>query len=78
MLCLTACAGTGEDAFLDPNPDATAAALFEEANNAMLNKDYVSSVKIFTRLKEDYPFSPHTIEAELSLADSLYLDREWL
>jgi outer membrane protein assembly factor BamD len=80
LLCfifsLTGCAGDikveGDD------PESSAAYLFEAGNDAMRDKNYVLSVKYYNRLKEDYPFSPYTVEAELSLADSYYLDAEWL
>ncbi|MDR2051070.1 MAG: outer membrane protein assembly factor BamD [Deltaproteobacteria bacterium] len=75
---ITACGGEDDIFTPDGAPDITAAALFEEANNAMRKEDYVTSVKLFTRLKEDYPFSSYIIEAELSLADSYYRDGEWL
>lgn len=60
------------------DPDSSAAFIFESGNDAMRDKNYVLAVKYFNRLKEDYPFSPYTIEGELSLADSYYLDQEWL
>lgn len=77
LLALTA--GCSKDIRVQgDDPDSSAAYLFESGNNAMREKDYVLSVKYFNRLKEDYPFSPYTVEAELSLADSYYLDGEWL
>lgn len=80
LLCLllAGCGGSDDNFVPDPNPDATALLLFEEANVAMQDKNYVKSVELYNKLKEDYPFSPYTIEAELSLADSYYLDEEWL
>jgi outer membrane protein assembly factor BamD len=77
-LGLAACGGKQAVYTPDSDPDASAAALFEEGNNAMRGGNYVSSVELYTRLKDEYPFSPYAIEAELSLADSYYLDREWL
>lgn len=60
------------------DPDSSAAFLFERGNEAMREKNYVLSAKYFTRLKEDYPFSPYAVEGELSLADSYFFDDEWL
>lgn len=60
------------------DPESCAAFLFESGNDAMRDENYILSVKYFNRLKEDYPFSPYTVEAELSLADSYFLDQEWL
>jgi outer membrane protein assembly factor BamD len=75
---LAACGGRDEIFSPDGASDSDAAALFEEANNAMRKGDYSTSVNLFTQLKEDYPFSAYIIEAELSLADSYYRDGEWL
>jgi outer membrane protein assembly factor BamD len=77
-LALAACGGSSDEFVPDPDPEGSSAALFEEGNNAMREKNYMDSIKAFTRLKEEYPFSPYTIEAELSLADSHYLGEEWL
>lgn len=66
------------DAFLMPEPEMGAQDLFEYGNDAMREKDYARSIRYFTKLKENYPFSPYVTEAELSLADSYYLDDDWL
>ncbi len=65
------------DYFYLPPPEDTAQELFEAGNEAMREKNYVSAADYYTRLKDNYPFSPYTIEAELSLADSYFLDEEW-
>ncbi len=79
FLCLALCAcGSSNNFVPDADPDATAVALFEDANNSMREKDYVKAAELYTTLKEEYPFSPYTIEAELSLADCYYRDKEWL
>ncbi|MCL1889496.1 MAG: outer membrane protein assembly factor BamD [Desulfovibrionaceae bacterium] len=77
-LGLFSCSGKQVSDTWEKDPDAAAAVLFEDANNAMHREDYVTSVVLYTRLKDEYPFSPYAIEAELSLADSYYLDQEWL
>jgi outer membrane protein assembly factor BamD len=44
----------------------------------MRDKNYALSISNFTKLKENYPFSPYVMEAELSLADAYFLDSDWL
>ncbi len=63
--------------FLTP-PEDTAQELFESGNDAMREKNYAKGVEYFSRLKDNYPFSPYAIEAELSLADAYFLDEEYL
>lgn len=76
MLTLNGCALI--DRWFMPEPELNAEELFEAGNDAIRAKDYVRSVEYFTKLKESFPFSPYAVEAELSLADSYYLDEEWL
>lgn len=65
------------DYFYLPPPEDTAQELFEAGNDAMREKDYVSASGYFAKLKDSFPFSPYSVEAELSLADSYFLDEEW-
>ncbi|ABM28343.1 outer membrane protein assembly factor BamD [Nitratidesulfovibrio vulgaris] len=65
------------DYFYLPPPEDTAQELYESGNDAMREKDYVAAAQAYTRLKDNYPFSPYTIEAELSLADAYFLDEEY-
>ncbi len=65
------------DYFYLPPPEDTAQELFEAGNDAMREKDYVSASGYFTKLKDNFPFSPYAIEAELSLADCYFLDEDW-
>lgn len=65
------------DWFYLPPPEDTAQELFEAGNDSMRDKDYVSASRYFAKLKENYPFSPYAVEAELSLADCYFLDEEW-
>lgn len=65
------------DAWLLPQPEMTAQDLFEAGNESMLNKRYAWSAHYFKQLKDNFPFSPYVLEAELSLADSYFLDEEW-
>ncbi len=65
------------DYFYLPPPEDTAQELFESANDAMAEKDYVSAVEYYNKLRDNYPFSPYTIDAELALADAYFLDSEY-
>jgi outer membrane protein assembly factor BamD len=65
------------DYFYLPQPEDTAQELFEAGNDAMRDKDYVSATGCFAKLKDNFPFSPYAVEAELALADAYFLDEEW-
>lgn len=65
------------DYFYLPPPEDTAQELFEAGNDAMREKNYASAIEYFNTLKDKYPFSPYTIEAELSLGDAYFLDEEY-
>lgn len=65
------------DYFYLPPPEDTAQELFEAGNDAMRDKDYLAASRYFSKLKDNFPFSPYAVEAELSLADSYFLDEEW-
>ena len=65
------------DHFYLPPPEDTAQELFETANEYMAEKNYVAAAERYTKLREAYPFSPYTIDAELSLADAYFLDGEY-
>lgn len=62
--------------YLPPGED-TAQELFEAGNDAMSEKNYVSASRYYAKLKDNFPFSPYAVEAELSLADCYFLDEEW-
>ncbi len=66
------------DYFYLPPAEDTAQDLFDAGNDAMRDKDYAAALKYYSQLKDNYPFSPYALEAELSLADCHYLDEEWL
>ncbi|MFV0422108.1 outer membrane protein assembly factor BamD [Oleidesulfovibrio sp.] len=66
------------DYFFLPPPEDTAQELFESGNDAMREKDYASATNYFSKLKDNFPFSPYAIEAELSLGDAYFLDEEYL
>ena len=63
--------------YLPPAED-TAQEIFEAANDAMSEKNYVRAVELYNKLRDAYPFSPYTMDAELSLADAYYLDEEYV
>ncbi|MBD5608383.1 MAG: outer membrane protein assembly factor BamD [Desulfovibrio sp.] len=62
--------------YLPPSED-TAQEIYETANEAMSDKNYVRAVELYNKLRDTYPFSPYTIDAELSLGDAYFLDEEY-
>ena len=77
-VCIMLMSGCGIiDYFFLPPPDDTAQELFENANDAMREKRYDVAATYFQRIKDNFPFSPYTIEAELSLGDAYYMDEEY-
>lgn len=78
VLCLGALSGCGIiDMFYLPPAEDTAQEIFEAANDAMSEKNYVRAVELYNKLRDTYPFSPYTIDAELSLGDAYFLDEEY-
>lgn len=75
MLSLSAC-GIIDMIYLPPAED-TAQEIYEAGNEAMSEKNYVRAVELYNKLRDTYPFSPYTIDAELSLGDAYYLDEEY-
>lgn len=65
------------DSYFLPVPLDTVQEIFEAGNDAMREKDYVAAARYYARVKDDYPFSPYAVEAELSLGDAYFLDREY-
>ncbi len=63
--------------FLKP-PQDTAQELMEAGNQAMQTENYHKAIDYFSELKEKYPFSPFSTQAELSLADAYYLDEQYM
>ncbi len=66
------------DAYFLPPPEDTALELFENGNDAMRDKNYREAAESYGKLKDNFPFSPYTVDAELAFADALYLDEEYL
>ncbi|MDR0815980.1 MAG: outer membrane protein assembly factor BamD [Desulfovibrio sp.] len=77
-ISIFAVAGCGIiDMFYLPPAEDTAQEVFEAANDAMSEKNYVRAVELYNKLRDTYPFSPYTLDAELSLADAYFLDEEY-
>ncbi|MGN1038024.1 MAG: outer membrane protein assembly factor BamD [Mailhella sp.] len=66
------------DQYFLPPSDDTVQEMFEAGNDAMREKNYSEAITYFTRIKDEYPFSPYVIESELALADAHFLDEEYL
>lgn len=65
------------DMFYLPPAEDTAQEIYEAANEAMSEKNYVRAVELYNKLRDVYPFSPYTVDAELSLGDAYFLDEEY-
>ena len=61
-----------------PPPEDTAQEIFESGNEAMSEKNYVRAAEFYIKLRDTFPFSPYTLEAELALADCYFLDKEYI
>lgn len=65
------------DYFYLPPPEDTVQELFEAGNEAMRDKQFVQAAKYYSRIKDEFPFSPYAVEAELSLGDAYFLDEKY-
>ena len=77
LFVLTGCGGL-IDRYSTPVADDTVQEIFEAGNDAMYEKRYRQAAVYFAEIKDDYPFSPYVIEAELSLGDALFLNEQYL
>lgn len=75
VLSLSGC-GLIDYFYLPPGED-TAQELFEAGNDAMREKNYSAAIGYYTKLKDNFQFSPYALEAELSLGDAYFLDEDW-
>lgn len=76
--CIAALCGCGIiDLIYLPPAEDTAQEIYEAGNEAMSEKNYVRAVEFYNKLRDTYPFSPYTVDAELSLGDAYYLDEEY-
>lgn len=76
LLVLSSCGGVVDRYFM-PVADDTVQEIFEAGNDAMQEKRYRQAANYFSEIKDDYPFSPYVVEAELSLGDALYFNEDY-
>ena len=74
-LFLNGCAFVDE--YFLPASEDTVQEVFEAGNDAMREKNYSQAIKHFTRIKDEYPFSPYALDSELAMADAHYLNEEY-
>ena len=66
--CLLLLSGCGIiDYFFLPPPEDTAQELYEGANDAMQEKNYSQAAQYYTKLKDNFPFSPYTLKLNCRL-----------
>jgi len=58
-------------------PEGSADALIQEGLDAYQSRKYEKAVEAFQALKDRYPYSQYAILAELKLADSYYLNKDY-
>jgi len=58
-------------------PEGSADALIQEGLDAYQRQKYEKAVEAFQTLKDRYPYSQYAILAELKLADSYYLNKDY-
>src|SRR5437773_906433 len=58
-------------------PDPNADAVFNRGMALFNNKKYAAAADQFTRIKQEFPFAPQAIDAELKLAESYYLNQQY-
>jgi len=71
-LCLLSGCGIIDYYFL-PAPEDTVQEIYENAQDAMRDQRYKDAIESYTKIKDNYPFSPYAIEAELAVGDAYYL-----
>ena len=74
-LMLSGC-GLIDEYFLPVSED-TVQEIYENGNDAMRAGEYAKAAQSYARIKDDYPFSPYAIEAELSLADANFVNKKY-
>lgn len=77
LILLTGCGGVIDKYFL-PVADDTVQEIYEAGIDAMQAKEYRKASEYFTKIKEDFPFSPYVVEAELNLGDAFYLNEQYM
>ncbi len=59
-------------------PEKPVEELYTMATNAMQDHKYAEAAEYYEKLKDNYPFSPYAVEAELAVGDALFLDEKYL
>jgi outer membrane protein assembly factor BamD len=75
LLCLAiGSLGCGKaiDKLFNPGPEETALTLYEAGEASLAAEEYGSAIQSFTKLKDQFPFSPYTMPGELKLADAYF------
>ncbi|HJB66345.1 MAG TPA: outer membrane protein assembly factor BamD [Candidatus Mailhella merdavium] len=65
------------DQYFLPVSEDTVQEIYENGNDAMRAGEYAKAAESYARIKDDYPFSPYAVEAELSLADAYFLNKKY-
>jgi len=60
---------------LESNP--TAAALLEHGKKDIENKKYIRAIVKFDKIRDEFPFSSQTVDAELQIAEAHYLNKQY-
>ena len=76
LLLLTGC-GRALDRVANLTPTDTVHEIFTAANDAMSAQRYARAANLYQEVKDNYPFSPYAVEAELSLGDAYFLHRQY-
>ena len=70
-------AAAGFRATLKKEMDRSADSLIQEGMDAYQQKKFARAIEVFQTLKDRYPYSQYAILAELKLADSYYLNKDY-
>ncbi len=74
VFSLTGCSGTDK---LDLEEGQSADTLYEAANTALENKDYVEATQLFEEVERQHPYSKWATKAQLMSAFSSYEDQRY-
>lgn len=66
------------DSYFLPPPEDTAQEIYEAGIDAMSTKEYGDAQEYFGKLRDQFPFSPYALKAELALGDAYFLDEQYL
>lgn len=65
------------DYYFLPRPEDTAQELYEAGMTAMQEKKFSDAAEYFGKLKDQFPFSPFTVKAEVALGDAYFLGEKY-